>query len=188
MRSGFTLLEIFLAVALLALLVGALVASFAGALQAGQVRENTTRISSLLRAARAEAALTGRRLRLRFDGETTQPIVEIEPDPLGEPNVFRPFQSWWVRQAQLTGGVRVLSCSLTGISAAAGVPRPAGEEGQSELATILFTPDGGSDSARIVVGTGEDEDAWAAEIVLNGADGSVQARELDLTEESVEPE
>ncbi len=75
MRSGFTLLEIFLVVVLLALLVGALVASFGGTLQAGQVRENTTRISSLLRAARAEAALTGRRLRLRFDGETTQPIV-----------------------------------------------------------------------------------------------------------------
>ncbi len=82
----------------------------------------------------------------------------------------------------------MLWCSLTGISAAAGVPAPGGEDGEGELATILFTPDGGSDSARIVVGTGEDEEAWAAEIVLNGADGSVQARELDLAEESVEPE
>ncbi len=186
---SFTLLELLLAVTLLVLLAGMVIGSFYGTLEATRIEESTTRICSLLRTARAEAALTGRRLRLGFDADARTPLLSIEPDPLAEPNTFRPYPRWWVDQARLAGGVRVIACELTGASAYADLAADlGGSEGGDEpaLAVITFTPDGGSDSARIVLASEDQDNPWAVEITLNGADGTIQTRPLDTEEEPIE--
>lgn len=175
-------MEVVLAAALLVLLSGLVIGTFYSTLASTRIRENAGRMSSLLRALRAEAAIEGRRYRLGFDPETRQPRVTFEPEPLAEPNTFVPRRSWWSDQAELTGGVRVLACELTGPAAP---PAPAAEGAPAALAAITFTPDGGSDSARLVLGTEDEDEPWIAEITLNGADGTIEVRQLDLEEEAV---
>ncbi len=193
--SAFTLMEVLLAVLLLVLLSSALVLSLYSSLDSVRIEENVSRFRSLLRAARADAALNGRRLQLSFDETTTQPMISIETDPLEEPNEFKPYLAWWVNQARLTGDVRVKSCELTGASAfrertadggSAEVASARGADGV--LSPVTFTPDGGSDSVRIILGfENEEESPWTVEITLNGTDGTIQATRLDLlTEEELD--
>ena len=176
--------------ALLALLAGLAVAVFGPTLGRTRVRDSATRLAALLRAARAEAATTGRRLRLSFDEQTHQPTVSIEPEPLKEPGTFRPYQAWWVRSARLPEGLSVVSCELLGASALTDEQilqggQPA-EQDQPHLAEVTFYPDGGSDSARILLAEDTEDQPWAAEITLNGVDGTIQVREVDTEEEPIE--
>jgi len=176
--------------ALLALLAGLAVAVFGPTLGRTRVRDSAARLAALLRAARAEAAITGRRLRLSFDEQTGQPTVSIEPEPLEEPGSFRPYQAWWVRSARLPEGLSVVSCELLGASALTDEQILQGgqtdQEDQSQLAEVTFYPDGGSDSARILLAEDTEDQPWAAEITLNGVDGTIQVREVDTEEEPIE--
>jgi len=180
-----------LTLSLIVLLAGLTVGAMWGTLASVQTRENATRIAALLRAARAEAANTGRRLRISFDDETTQPIVSFEPDGLAEPNVFLPYEAWWVRRARLEASVVVESCRRTGASDFE-VIDPVGLEPSDDedaLSDVDFYPDGSSDSARIVLARYvEDGPAWKMEITLNGIDGTVAQRRIPLDEEGNEIE
>lgn len=186
-RAAFTLLEVILAMALLVLLAGMTVASLWSTLESVRTKEQATRIASLLRAARADAANTGKRLRLSFDAETTQPIVSIERDGLAEPGVFEPHHAWWVKLAHLEDGIRVAECVLTGASDfrefTAAVPGQQGNE-QAGMAEVTFYPDGSSDSARIVLASDDEDRPWYVEITLNGVDGSIHTRQFDPDEEA----
>lgn len=192
-RAGFTLVELVLALLILVLLSGALIASFHGSLASVRIEENVSRMVSMLKTARADAALTGRRLQVTFDPDTTQPVVSIETDPLAEPNVFKPYLAWWAQRLRLTGDVRVLVCELTGASsfmertAEGGSAQGEVVEGaEGVLSPVTFTPDGGSDSLRMVLGLADEDIPWTVEITLNGADGTVKTRRLDLlTEEEL---
>ena len=187
--GGFTLLELVLSLSLLALLTGVAIGAFWGTLSATKIRASATRMSSLLRSMRAEAANTGRRLQLTFDEETRQPMVSIEADPLGEPGVFAPHNPWWAEKLELMEGVHVALCRLTGDSVFSGQPDRPGDladADQAELAPLTFAPDGSSDSARIVLAREGAEHTWAVEITLNGVDGSVSTRQIDTEEEPIE--
>jgi hypothetical protein len=178
-----------LTLALVVLLSALVIGSFYSTLQATRVEESSSRMASLLRTARAEAANAGRRFRLDFDQETGQPLVSVEPDPLGAPGAFQPYLAWWVKLGQLEAGVRALSCELTGASAFAELEasRPGQpEQEQPTLAGITFYPDGTSDSARIVLANDDEDHPWAVEITLNGVDGTIQIREMDIEEEFAE--
>ncbi|MHC4093835.1 MAG: hypothetical protein ACYSVY_26780, partial [Planctomycetota bacterium] len=98
-------MELVLALLILVLISGALIASFHRSLASVRVEENVSQMVSMLKAARADAALTGRRLQVTFDPETTQPVVSIETDPLEEPNDFKPYLAWWAQRLGLTGDV-----------------------------------------------------------------------------------
>ncbi len=182
--AGFTLLEMVLAMVLVVLLASLAVGSLFGTLESMRTKEHSSRIASLLRAARAEAANTGCRLRLSFDPETTQPILSIERDALGDPGVFEPIDTWWVKLATLGNGVRVLLCERTGASdfVEVGAETTGGGDDGPELAEVTFYPDGSSDSVRIVLGNDDEDRPWKVEVTLNGVDGSIKTRQIDEEE------
>jgi len=187
--GGFTLLELLLSVTLLAMLALVSIGVWWGTLAEADTRENINRITSLLRSARAEAARAGRRCRLTFDEQTGQPLLTVETDPLADPGIFQKRRPWWVKQAQLQAGVRVLTCRRVGDSAFARCGRPessAGEDDQAAFDELDFYPDGTSDSARIVLTNNDEEKPWTVEITLNGLDGAITAREIDPEAEPIE--
>ena len=187
--AAFTLLEIVLSVSLLVLLASVSIGVFWGTLAEAGTKENANRITSLLRSARAEAANTGRRYRLSFDEETGQPTVGVELSPLAEPGAFKPCNVWWVERARLADGVQVALCQRTGDSVFADESGPAGEsarDGRAPLEEVNFYPDGSSDSARIVLANEDEDHPWAVEITLNGVDGTIATREIDIEEEPIE--
>ncbi len=186
-------MELMLALLILVLLSGALIGSFHGSLASVRVEENVSRMVAMLRTARADAALEGRRLQVTFDPDTTQPSISIETDPLAEPNDFKPYLAWWAQRLQLTGDVRVLVCELTGASSfmettaqGASAQGDVVEGLEGVLSPVVFTPDGGSDSLRMVLGFADEDIPWTVEITLNGFDGTIETRRLDLlTEEEL---
>ena len=177
-----------LALGLVLLLAGLVVGAFYGTLEFVQIKDTSSRFCALLRTARAEAANRGKRFRLGFEPETTQPQVSFEPDPLGQPGQFVNVQAWWVRAAELAAGVRVARCERTGVGAFADLDarRPGTDQADSELAELTFYPDGSSDSARIVLTHDDEEHPWAVEITLNGVDGTLSTRQIDTQEELLE--
>lgn len=182
--AGFTLLEMVLAMVLVVLLASLAVGSLLGTLESTRTKEHSSRIASLLRAARAEAANTACRLRLSFDPETTQPLLGIERDALGDPGVFEPVDTWWTKLATLDHDVRVLLCERTGASdfVEVGAETTGGGDDEPELAEVTFYPDGSSDSVRIVLGNDDEDRPWKVEVTLNGVDGSINTRRIDEEE------
>ena len=111
-------------------------------------------------------------------------------------------------RAALLGAATVLATltALTAVpgadalppSSAGGTPGPSayaalstvatrdGSADETALAALGFTPDGGSDSARIVIATDDEDRPWAAEIILNGADGTITSREFNTDQEPIE--
>jgi len=185
---GLTLLEITLALGLVVMLLGVGIASFRGALDEVKISDSITRLSALLRSARAEAANTGRCYRLSFDVETGQPAMAVESDPLGAPGEFFVYSAWWVDRAELPAGVRLIRCELTGDAAWMAMAAAARRDGddESSFADVTFYPDGSSDSATILLAEDADEPAWGVEIKLNGVDGTIHTRDIDTEEEPIE--
>ena len=173
------------------LLAGVSIGVFWGTLAEAGTSENASRITSLLRSARADAANTGRRYRLSFDEQTSHPVVAVETDPLGEPGTFTLAAFWWADQAKLQAGVRVVLCERTGDSVFADESASASDPGRDrelKLDEVNFYPDGSSDSVRIVLANDDEEHPWAVEITLNGLDGTISTREIDTAEEPIEQE
>lgn len=97
--QGYSLIELLLTTALLLMFAGVAAISLKTMTQGATLSEGAIRFESVLRFARAEAANTGRRVRLNFLQETngasvcqTNPLNQIqltwEPDPVAEPEVF----------------------------------------------------------------------------------------------------
>src|SRR5688572_20780973 len=70
-QSGFSLLELLLAVSLVLLLMGSLVFNFSNLLRGNQLAEGATQLETLMRFARAQAANSGRKVQLVFNAEST---------------------------------------------------------------------------------------------------------------------
>lgn len=180
---GFTLLEVVLVVALLGLLMLLGITAMEGSLQTVTSRESLSRLSSLIRAARAQAALDGRTFHLSFDPDTGQPIISCEADPLKSPNVFVPYDAWWANQSQLPQGVSIAECQLVGASVGSEMPTTTGGDDAPKLATVTFYPDGSSDTCRLIVVCSDPDHPWQAEIYLNGIDGTITTTDLVASEE-----
>jgi prepilin-type N-terminal cleavage/methylation domain-containing protein len=110
LRAAFTLVELLLTIALILLLAAAAVFNFDALQNGSRLDEGVTQLESLFRFARAQAACTGRQVRVDFDDSTsvlgsTNAVsvapqsggdtnsgsglrVVWEPDPLGAPGVF----------------------------------------------------------------------------------------------------
>src|SRR6476620_11636717 len=95
-RSGFTLVELLPVVALILMLTSAVVFNFSSLLRGNQLEEGTTRLETLMRFARAQAANSGRKVQLVFSAENTNTPAASpgdvratwEPDPLRQPGCF----------------------------------------------------------------------------------------------------
>ena len=180
-QQGYSLVELLLTMSLLLLFTGLAVVSIDTLNQKSTLTEGAIRFETLLRFARAEAAQTGKRVRISFvqdtnevetisrpgtnqvDTATQLNLVEVtwEPNPASQPEVFQdlPKLQWGVDQVnEMVGvsGVRLVENSQFP-PATAEADGPAPEEatpadaGLALPPSITFNPNGSCDSAEITL-------------------------------------
>jgi len=189
--AGFTITEIVVAIAVLALLAGVMVTGFGAWYDTERIEESARRLESILRLARAEAASRGRRIRLAFDAQTLQAVIEWEPAPLEEPGVFVAHPAAWAHDLP-NEELRFLRCQRIGASAMQLLTYQREQELESEdggvLQAVMFYPDGSFDSAIVEVGDAEEADPRVGRIDLDGLNGTIHLRMLTPTEQEEQAE
>lgn len=195
--GGFSLVEILLTLVLFLALAAATVFTFTAIYQTANLDEGYDRFQSLIRFAQAEAATTGRKVRLEFVPVETEEIgselreirVLWESDFLNAPGVFETYtnKAWSediVNELVTFEQVK----PLEGPMLAGTVATPAGDTGVGETAealfetqanpSITFYPDGSCDSAEVVVASRNTEDDRRLAVRLSGILGSVSSRPI----------
>ncbi len=211
---GFTLVELLLTVSLLLLMVGAGILNFGPAQGGSKLDEGATQVESLFRYARAQAASSGRTVRIVFpDGEpvpagtnstSTVPGIQVawETDPLGAPGQFEPLADAKPYTTQIDELVRVRPLRaqapaapiVAGPSSSSTSPAPTGSSiggdapSAPQALTILFYPDGSSDSAEVVLGSLDDGDAKKMAVKLSGLTGVLRRRSIEIVAGEAAPE
>ncbi len=187
--KGLTLLELVLVMALLVMLAGVVVINVGTWRHAARLEEGAERFQTVLRMAGAEAAATGRRIRLSFDEEsddeeTGRCSVLWEPKPLAEPSEFTAYSrcSWVTRVPN--GLVRVVRSELTGSSAYRTLREQMGREETEDnaLQPVTFYPDGSSDSAIFELVDARGSESRLAVIQLDGVNGVTSGRIVSVEE------
>ncbi len=110
---AYTLVEIVLVVALLVVISGIAAPTIYRQFKQEELPGSGKQLRSLLSFVRANAAMDGRRYRVRFpreeevdsEGTDRQPLIEREDDPIHEPEVFKVVQAPWARGVTLLGEV-----------------------------------------------------------------------------------
>ena len=200
-------MEVLLVIAVMMMLAGASVISFSSQLQRSSLEEGVSRVQSLLRFARAEAANSGHKVQIQFtpargsndcNSSTSlyEPKVTSELDPLNAPGVFSEMQdiAWMdesISDLVQVESVRPLEAQEPEAAEAteSGVkdePAEAAVE-SGEPPPITFYPDGSSDSVGIVLISADAEDARRVQLKLVGLTGSIEETELDEEAACVEP-
>ena len=189
--AGFTITEIVVAIALLALLAGVMVTGFSSWYDTERIDEAARRLESIVRLARAEGASRGRRIRLAFDAETLRALVEWEPLPLEQPGVFVAHPATWAHDVP-NDELRFRRCQRIGGSALQTLTYEREAELQSQagglLQAVMFYPDGSFDSAIIEVGDPQEIDPRVGRIDLDGTNGTISLRILTPTEQDEQAE
>lgn len=209
-KRGFSLVELLLTLVLLMCLAAATVFSFSAIHRSSNLDEGVDRLQSVFRFARAQAATSGRKVRIVFEqtkgeiGGSDLKGVRIawEPDSQKSPGVFETMTN--------TGWNEDLINDLVGIEEVRGAgqkPKEAKEDSakvdteqmvqavqaetaiqetgeQGEAPGITFYPDGSSDSAEIIVASRNTEDARRLSVTLSGMLGSVTTRAVGKDEGS----
>ncbi len=108
---AFTLLELLIVLGLLVLLAGISWPVLQNQITAAELPESADRIRDMIYLARTEAAMQHRRVRIRFEPQEQQPIIEYERDPVEYPNEWEEINaSWWTKEMRgrlLLGDVQV---------------------------------------------------------------------------------
>jgi len=190
-RRAFTLVEIILAAAIIALLAGTFVVAMGQWYQKQALDESALRVEAILRMARAEACSQGRLIRLAFDPASGAPVIGWEPNPLQEPGRFVPHYGAWANDLP-TDRLRFIQCRRTGQSARklltySDAQEPETPDGEP-LQSVTFMPDGSCDSAIVEVAAADGLDPRIGRIEINGITGSVELRMLTLTEQAEQQE
>ncbi|HAU39278.1 MAG TPA: hypothetical protein DCX07_16395 [Phycisphaerales bacterium] len=177
--QAFTLLELMLALALLAIVSGVMVFTVGQWRDDARLDEGLERFETALRLARADAARLGRRVQMRFDDEGRALSLWIEQDPAEGGQEFAPFDACtW--DAELPGGrVIVRRCELTGPSAyqPLGAERLASANATGEPRDPLtFYADGSCDSAVIELTSTAQTDDRTALVELSGLGGTIRGQ------------
>ena len=198
-RSGFTLVEILLTTVLLLLLLGAVVFNFSNLQRGAQLDEGATQLEALIRYARAQAASTGRQVRIAFEEDVGDGLsvplgnlqVQWEPEPLNAPGIFAdlPEAAGFVRSiTELVNVefVRALEPDVdeTGPIAGAGSTGATNESVWITFPPVTFYPDGSSDSTEITLASRSDEDGRRLIVRLMGMTGSIR-RKVQAAEEPI---
>jgi prepilin-type N-terminal cleavage/methylation domain-containing protein len=200
-QRGFSLVELLLTLVLILCLAAASVFTFTAVYRTANLDEGSDRFQSLIRFAQAEAATTGRKVRLEFQptqletaSETAEELREIkvtwEADMLNSPGVFEVYtnKAWSeeiVNELVVVEKVAPLTESgepMPTDTVAADIdpmdPMPTSEE----FPSITFYPDGTSDSAEVVLASRNDEDERRLAVRLGGMLGTVSTRTLSASE------
>ncbi|MCD6303775.1 MAG: GspH/FimT family pseudopilin [Planctomycetes bacterium] len=179
-------MEMLLAAALIVLIVSLGILNLQGLYEGERFVQAARRVESILRMARAEAATTGRRVRLDFDPATGRARVEWEPKPLEEPGNFVPKSAAWALDLP-NDLVRFRQCRRVGESAVQVLTYRQDEELLSEdgepLEAVTFYPDGSCDSAVIELAGRSEYEQRIARIELSGTSGRITMRILTPAEQ-----
>ena len=171
---------------LLVVVATAMVMAFGPWRETAEFDEGVGRFETLLRMARADAANTGRRVRLRFDAEIGTCRVLWEPDPLGEPGQFVDYTvATWTAETP-NELLRVVRCVVTDpiAPATSDAGGPGRQDEDDEMQALTFQPDGSSDSAEIELAPVDEDDQRRALVELNGMDNTITT--TFLTVEQIE--
>jgi prepilin-type N-terminal cleavage/methylation domain-containing protein len=210
-RAGFSLVELLLTLVLILCIAAASVFTFTTLYRSANLDEGYDRFQSLIRFAQAEAATTGRKVRLQFpahalsnkssDTEEKTELRDIqvtwEADALNAPGVFQTYtnKSWSEEIVnELVGVQKVQSIQSpsvpeeTALVATLGTtsreetsPETASSE-SGDFPAITFYPDGSCDSAEIVLASRNPDDERRMEVRLSGMLGSVSSRTISSEE------
>jgi prepilin-type N-terminal cleavage/methylation domain-containing protein len=197
---GFSLVELLLTLVLILCLAAAAVFSFTAIYRTANLDEGLDRLQALIRFAQAEAATSGRKVRLQFDqelasdlapaGELRKIRVTWEPDYLTAPGVFQTHTNkMWSEEMvnELVGVETVKPLHLGNTLADQGTFHGSSEFfGIEDFPTITFYPDGSCDSAEIVLASLNTDDARRLAVRISGILGTVSSRTVASTEESLE--
>jgi hypothetical protein len=201
-----------LTLVLILCIAAASVFSYTALNRTANLDEGVDRLESLIRFAQAEAATTGRKVRLQFEAappaheESRAELREIrvtwEADFLNAPGVFEDYtnKAWSeemvneivgvekVRSIQPDGAANVSELAPIGEETAVASREIAETEDAqaeaygTEFPSITFYPDGSCDSAEIVLASRNEEDHRRLEVRLSGILGSVSSRVVTVSE------
>lgn len=198
-KQGFSLVELLLTLVLILCLAAASVFTFTAIYNSANLDEGSDRFQSLIRFAQAEAATTGRKVRLQFVPNESAPLesaaelrtikVTWEADLLNSPGVFEEYtnKAWSeVIVNELVGVTKVAQMSESG------APMPA-ESTESATAmeeysesqgfpAITFYPDGTCDSAEVVLASRNSDDERRMAVRLGGMLGTMTTRTMSSTD------
>lgn len=192
-RAGFTLVELLLVTVLLLLMLGAVIFNFSTLQKNATLDEGASQIEALFRYARAQAASSGRLVRIAFEEDVGDGLevplgnlrVEWEADPLNAPGLFSELADAAELVRSITELVRIEfvkavdpdletsdSTMATGSGGESGV-----ETNQSVWITfppIGFFPDGSSESSELTIASRDEEDGRRVVLKLAGLTGIVR--------------
>lgn len=205
-KRGFSLVELLLTLVLILCLAAASVFTFTAIYRSANLDEGYNRFESLIRFAQAEAATTGRKVRLQFEarpaGTNSEEKTELrnikvtwEADLLNAPGVFQEYtnKAWSEGIVnELVGVTKVQTGSATAATEPPTEPAPAasGEEAAAQpgstgdFPAITFYPDGSCDSAEIVLASRNTEDERRVNVHLSGLLGSISSRTVSGSEDA----
>jgi prepilin-type N-terminal cleavage/methylation domain-containing protein len=163
-RSGFTLIEVLLACSILGLIATAVIMNFSNLLDGQHLEEGASRVESLVRMTKAQAALQGKRLRLIVDPATGKLATEWEPNPASDPGKFVPYDRLPVGVDSIAEHVKIVSCRRDGPDGAGGADGPM---------VIDFQPDGSCDGFTLDLASVSEKDVRQAHVQLFEFDGTI---------------
>jgi Tfp pilus assembly protein FimT len=210
-NRAFSLVELLLTLVLLLCLAAASVFSYTAIHRGANLDEGVNRLQSLIRFAQAEAATSGRKVRLQFEtgakpsgsdeGETELRQIKVtwEADFMNAPGVFQEYtnKTWSEDMVNDLVGVAkvepiqnsnaestpVLSASnATDITGQTNEDFLAGEWSAETFPPITFYPDGSCDSAEIVLASRNSEDDRRLAVRLSGILGSISSHPVSSTD------
>jgi hypothetical protein len=202
--------ELLLTLVLILCLAAASVFTFTAIYSTANLDEGSDRFQTLVRFAQAEAATTGRKVRLQFVANDAAPVnenldlraikVTWEADLLNAPGVFEEYtnKSWSEEIVnELVGVTKVAPMSPTGEPMPTGEVADVGSTGtgtgeffmSDEFPAITFYPDGTCDSAEVVLASRNSDDERRLAVRLGGMLGTVTTRTINTSESGeIEPE
>lgn len=160
---GFTLVEVLLALTVLGLIAGAVIMNFSNLLDSQHLEEGASRVESLVRMTKAQAALQGKRMRMLCDVSSGTLALEWEPNPASEPGKFVKYEGMALGEASIAEHVKITGCKADG-------PDAGGDDGKT---VITFDPDGSCDGFTIDLSSVNDKDARRAHVQLYAFDGTI---------------
>lgn len=201
-RAGFTLVELLLVTVLLLMMAGAVIFNFSTLQKNATLDEGASQVEALFRYARAQAASSGRLVRIAFEEDVGDGLevplgdlrMEWEADPLNAPGLFSELPDAAGLIRSITELVRIefvkavepdLETSESTMATGAGSDSGS-ETNQSVWITfppVTFFPDGSSDSSELTIASRDEEDGRRVILKLAGLTGIVR-RTMRAAEET----
>lgn len=186
------MVELLLVTVLLLMMLGAVIFSFSTLQKNATLDEGASQIEALFRYARAQAASSGRLVRIAFEEDVGDGLevplgnlrVEWESDPLNAPGLFSELPDAAGLIRSITELVRIEF--VQAIELDREVAESGGETNESVWITfppVTFFPDGSSDSSELTIASRDEEDGRRVILKLAGLTGIVR-RTMRAAEET----